>query len=80
MTTWNYRVTHYEVDGESVYGIREVYYGEHGTVQGWSQSSMAPHGDTLDELREDVDHMRDAFDKPVLRLSPDLNSLEQTDG
>jgi hypothetical protein len=64
--SWQYRVmrsvggrgtTHYYT-----YGIHEVYTGP----KGWTEASVGPHGDTLYELKRDLEMMLEALKKPVL--------------
>ena len=71
---WNYRVLkqRYEGKGEKhwvhvEYGIVEAYYDEDGKLEGYCD----PHvlGDSVDELRNVLGMMHDAFDKPVLETS-----------
>ena len=62
---WNYRIIK-DYDYESYYVIREVYYGKDGTIKYWSDDPIGPTGDTVDELKEDLELMASAFNKPVL--------------
>lgn len=66
MRSWNYRVISRKLDDEHEYGIHEVYYGEGGTIEAWSDSRIHPHGYTFEELRDDLTAMGEALDKPVL--------------
>lgn len=70
--TWEYRVLHEEseVEGgtEHAYSIIEAYYRE-GTeeVELWSQpEDTNPRGETVRDLADDLNLMRDALAKPVL--------------
>ncbi len=47
------------------FGIYEVYY-TNGEPTGWTQDRMEPHGETLDELKEDLKWFQAALTKPVL--------------
>ena len=71
---WNYRVIRKTHDFESLtnpgekwvqFGIHEVYY-RNGEPSMCSVDAMEPHGETLDELLEDMKHFQSALDKPVL--------------
>lgn len=72
--TWNYRVCKTfigdEVDGgsEVSYGIHEIYYAEDGAIRFWTESAVAPSGETLHELKIDMLHMVEALAKPVINL------------
>ena len=70
MSHWNHRVTKATIDGETVYEIREVYYDLPTTSDGigWTQDASAPYGETLDELRQDLERMLAALDKPVIDI------------
>jgi hypothetical protein len=65
---WNYRMTVQTVDGEEEWAVRELYYGADGTVQMWSQNPEHPRGETLAELRLDMDRYTDALNRPALDL------------
>ncbi len=68
MSCWNYRVirkSHPGTDAVS-YQIHEVYYKEDGSINGWTEDPVEPHGETVEELREDIGHFRHAFRRPVL--------------
>lgn len=68
--TWNYRVTK-EVTAEGDwYAIREVFYGEHGSV-GWTKDEIPAGGESVDEVREVLHRMLRACDEPVLELDPE---------
>ena len=67
--TWDYRVikTSYEPSGEASYTINEVYYDDHGQIEGWSDA-VEPHGESLEEPRDDMEHFKRALELPVLRV------------
>lgn len=75
---WNYRVTRREVDGEVEFTIREVYYDieKPGDI-GWTESAIAPSGETLEELLEDLERMRQsAVDLKVIDITDESNPKE----
>ena len=74
-TTWNYRVIRQEEDGASTFAIHEVYY-EGKKVVMWTESPVAPSGNTRSELLSDLRMMLAALKKPVL----DLDVLERERG
>ena len=57
---WSYRVR--AVDG--AYDIIECYYEDEKFI-GWTDR-LSPLGDSLEELRRDLEHMMRALDLPVL--------------
>jgi hypothetical protein len=68
MSCWNYRVirkSHSDTDVVS-YQIHEVYYKEDGSIDGWTKEPVEPHGETVEELREDIRYFLHAFRRPVL--------------
>jgi hypothetical protein len=65
MLTWNYRVFR-EEDGD--YIIRSVTYDENGEIVGCTQDEVAPVGQSLKELAEDIKSFNDALKLPVLTL------------
>ena len=72
MTHWNYRVIRKKyppaIDGivEESLQIHEVYYDENNNPKMVTEEGMEPHGETLDELRNDLNNMIKALDKPIL--------------
>lgn len=63
--TWNHRVMRTEVDDEAMYAIHEVYYKADGSVAAWT-GPVEPFGDTLAELRRELERMLAALDGGVL--------------
>ena len=66
--SWNYRVIHRNNEstlGTNVYAIHEVYY-EKGIPDTMTVNPQYPQGETIEELREDLEHYRLALDKPIL--------------
>lgn len=70
MSHWNYRVIkkHFEspYEKEFRYGIHEAYYDDEGRIISISVEPMDPHGDTPEELAEDMKYMALALEKPIL--------------
>ena len=73
---WNYRIVKKTHDYDSIvnpgekhvtFGIHEVYY-RNGEPSMTTVDPMKPQGETLDELKEDVQHFLAALDKPVLNF------------
>ena len=48
------------------YHVHEVYYRDEGYIEGWTQESVAPMGETAEELREDIKYFLHAFRRPIL--------------
>jgi hypothetical protein len=72
MTHWNHRVVRriYNPGQESeevLYGIHEAYYGLEGeTKPAITNDPTEPLGETVEGLREELNRMLRALDKPVL--------------
>jgi hypothetical protein len=65
MTHWNLRVMQFSEEGGSWFAIHEVYYdGDRPTA--YSEAPATIEGETADELREQLERMRAALEKPVL--------------
>ena len=61
--SWNYRV----VLENDTYTLREVYYDIPETDgMMWTENPAYPMGETLDELRQDIDLMKAGLLSPVL--------------
>ena len=70
MSGWNYRVLHRVLQGfgstEHAYAVYEVYYNKADAPNSCSVDPQAPHGETPEELRADLERYVKALDKPVL--------------
>jgi len=70
--SWNYRVIRKEIFGEEHYVIHSVYYDKDGNIQSWSADPSVPMGETLEELKDDLEKMlygitdREIIDKKTL--------------
>lgn len=65
--TWNYRV----MKTSEEFAIREVYYREDGSIEGWTVGPTAPSAETLDGLKWLIDRYREALKKPVIEDTDD---------
>jgi hypothetical protein len=48
------------------YGIYEVYYTGMGKIENWTEDAVEPFGETVKELKKDLERMLKACDKKVL--------------
>lgn len=62
--SWNYRIV--TRDGGASYGIHEVYYHLDGTIRVWTEEPNAPFGEDPRELREELEMMLRATERPYL--------------
>lgn len=78
--TWNYRIISHPPNGLAgnegirTYQIHEVYT-DNGEIIGFTEKGIEPFGESMDELRQDFEHMQIAFTKPVLKVE-DLESAQ----
>ena len=67
--TWNYRVCR-DTSVLPEYSIREVYYREDGSVQGWTSIPRDLTGETPEEIKADLELiLQDTFNRPVLDIT-----------
>ena len=81
MGTWEYRVVERvssrpHMDDAIWYEIIEVYYDDEGKIDGTSDA-VRPVGDSVEDLREDLELMLTATNKPVISHE-ELNSDNET--
>lgn len=66
--TWNHRVMkHDKADGDDDwYQIHEVFYNSEGERESWTVGGIAPGGNTLEDLRDELHMMLEATEKEIL--------------
>jgi hypothetical protein len=67
--TWNYRVMKRLQNKEELYEIHEVYYDKNKEIEGYTENPINPCGNTLEELKKDLDRMQEALNKAILDYS-----------
>lgn len=66
--TWSYRVLRVDRSRQAPsYVLRELYITKDGALKWWSNPPVLPHGQTFEELAQDLEDMREALTLPVLR-------------
>lgn len=60
---WNYRV----IEHDRFFAIHEGYYNDKGDITAISEDPMEPSGQTLEELKGDLEYFLQALNKPVLK-------------
>lgn len=76
MTNWTYRVTQEkDPDGSIVLSIRECWARDDAKKPykdsdwtSWSENAIAPVGNTLDELKWELQKMLEACDKAIIDI------------
>jgi hypothetical protein len=81
MGNWNYRVVRKDVYlGKTIaeevqFAIHETYYNDEGVPTAITTDPMKPYGETVEELRADLERMCKALGKSVLNWE-DFGSKE----
>lgn len=76
-TGWNHRVMRrtYTPPGYDepihLYSIHEVYYSPDGSVATYTKDGVRPQGESLDELREELEMFINALGQPILPYGED---------
>ena len=67
MSHWNHRIIkrHDKKANITTFQIHEIYYNDNNEIEGWTESPVAPMGESMAELREDLQHFVEALEKPV---------------
>lgn len=60
---WNYRV----IEHDKFFAIHEVYYNDKGDIAAISEDPIEPSGQTLKELKGDLEYFLQALNRPVLK-------------
>lgn len=71
--SWNYRVISSPYPSEAheefrTFEVHEVYYDDNGGIHGVTEKCVSPYGETEEEIRADMVHFQEAFNKPILRM------------
>jgi hypothetical protein len=68
MSYWNHRVVkkHYPETDETFFTIHESHYNDNGDLYGYTESGVDPCGESIEDLRDILNRMLRALDKPVL--------------
>ena len=64
--TWNYRIVEETIRGNKYYQIKEVYYDKQDNIIAFSKEAISPGGETLEDLRKDLEFMLEAFNSVSL--------------
>lgn len=64
--TWNHRVIKRESGDEYWYAIHEVYYDDNKQIETLTEEPVYPVGESIDDLRAELQWMLEALDNPVL--------------
>lgn len=73
--SWNYRIIRSENEGDVFYQMHEAYYEDgkdtSSVPNSWSEKPIDPLGNKIEELKDDIEYMLLAFDKPILQRHKD---------
>ena len=67
--TWNYRIVKRSYPNskwDDTYSIHEAYYNEEGQADSITVEGIEPVGETPKELKQSLEMMLKALDKPIL--------------
>ena len=73
---WNYRIVSEQAPEGEFLQLYEVYYDD-GKIIGMLEKPSTPYGESLDELQADINHMVEAFRRPVLKLKDLENAFKR---
>ncbi len=71
--TWNNRIVRHRDKAEDYYEIHEVYYDENGKIDGVTEESIKPYGDTVEEL---IEHLEQLL-KDAVRSKEDVLNYDE---
>ena len=87
---WNYRVIKAGTETDTFFSVQEVYYGEDDNEKDYSHTlDCTPNGNSIDEIKTQLERMLKCLDKPVLdeipvdeaeEELPEVVYYESTDG
>lgn len=61
--TWRYQPVTVKLNNETLYRLCEVYLDEDGSLYRWTSTDfVAPMGETLGELMQDITYMKSALE------------------
>lgn len=66
--SWSYRLCRYTLDGETLFGLREVYYESDGRARGFTSASVDDWA-SADEIKRTLRRMLGALQRPVLTIA-----------
>jgi hypothetical protein len=72
---WNIRVVKYSEDDEVILEVAEVYYNEIGKPCGFHIARAS--GESIDELHDYTDRMKEALAYPILEFSKDFEEWDK---
>jgi hypothetical protein len=61
--SWDYRI----IENNGMFAVYEVHYNEREEIVSVSEDPMGPSGETLKDLKEDMQYFLDALESPVLK-------------
>lgn len=63
---WNNRLVRHKTEHEEYFTIHEVFYNDKEEIMGMTENPIAPHGDSVEEIKETLERMLRALDKEPL--------------
>jgi len=69
MATWNHRVVELTDNETPWFAVCEVYYDDKGIPWGHTERAVGVCGESIEEAKETLQRIKEAFDAPVLKES-----------
>ena len=66
MSSWNYRVVKHKNPDGDWYAVHQVHYNDAGDINAISEDPISPFGESVVELRKDLNLMQMAYTAGVL--------------
>lgn len=78
MSSWGYRVLKKKWNEEyTSYAVCEVYYDDDNKPTSWIWDKNVMNSYSYDELKSKIDTIKKAFEKPILEIIGDDESLQE---
>jgi hypothetical protein len=68
---WNYRLMKRKINGKLLYAMHEVYYDEHGKVNGWTETPITPYHELKRDVITELRKMMVGAKQPILNYDKD---------
>src|SRR6266702_683772 len=71
---WNHRLVKKDTEWGPEFSIKEFYYNSEDEIIGWTENDATPWGVDIDEVKQTLQWMIEACNKPVI-LQSDLDDI-----
>ena len=56
------------MEKDGVFAVHSVYYDDDGKIQGWSENSLSPEVEDLDELKTTLELMLESLKEDIIKV------------